>query len=90
LCNGAGAELAGCPRYPHDGQWKANTIVEWLDRPLGPLRVRGWGLLGNFIANAVALYGLASYLQSGTGVVSMVLGGGLTVLFLLVLATPAR
>jgi len=57
---------------------------------MGPLRVRAWGLIGNFIANAVALYGLANYLQSGTGVFSMALGGGLTLLFLLVLATPAR
>jgi len=33
--------------------------MEWLDRPLGPLRVRAWGLLLNMLANAVALFGLA-------------------------------
>ena len=64
--------------------------MDWLDRPLGPLRVRAWGLIGNFLANAVALYGLARYLRSGDGVIVMTVGIGFTLVFILLLATPSR
>ena len=63
--------------------------MDWLDRPLGPLRARAWGLIGNFLANAVALYGLANYLRSGEGTGALAVGIGFTLAFLLVLATPS-
>ncbi len=64
--------------------------MDWLDRSVGPLRVRAWGLIGNFLANALALYGLAGYLRSGEGAGAMAAGAGLTLLFILLLATPSR
>jgi len=64
--------------------------VDWLDRPLGPLRVRAWGLIVNFLANAVALYGLAGYLRSGEGAIVMVVGISLTLVCILTLAAPSR
>ncbi len=32
--------------------------MDWIDRPLGAIRIRAWGLLANMGANATALYGL--------------------------------
>jgi len=64
--------------------------VDWLDRPLGPMRIRAWGLVLNFLANALALYGLALFLGDGSGVVPLVSGLSLTAGLLLILAVPSR
>lgn len=61
-----------------------------LDRRRGPWSGRVWGLLLNLFANALALYGLAGYLQYGERVVHLALGSGLTAFCLLILAIPSR
>lgn len=64
--------------------------MDFLDKKLGPFRVRGWGLALNMIANAIALYGLSQVLQTNTGYFYLGFGGALTIICIAVLATPAR
>jgi hypothetical protein len=64
--------------------------MEWLDRPLGPMRVRAWGLLANMLANGVALYGLQSVLRDGSGQGILALGVVASVGLIAVLAVPSR
>ncbi|MGH9320036.1 MAG: hypothetical protein ACRD21_22395 [Vicinamibacteria bacterium] len=61
-----------------------------LDRRYGPLSGRVWGLVLNFIGNAVGLYGLSGFLRDGSGLGLLVTGATLTVACVLVLAKPAR
>lgn len=62
----------------------------WLDRTLGPLRIRAWGLLVNFLMNGVALVGLALWLGNQSGPLLMLLGFAGTIACILVLAMPDR
>jgi len=64
--------------------------LDWLDRPLGPMRIRAWGLVVNFLANALALYGLALFLREGAGLAPLITGLALTAMLLLILAVPSR
>ncbi|MEQ9270121.1 MAG: hypothetical protein RLN59_02220 [Haliea sp.] len=64
--------------------------MEWLDRPLGPMRVRAWGLLANMLTNALALYGLSQVLSNGSGHVLLAAGVGLSVMLIALLAVPSR
>ncbi len=59
-----------------------------LERHLGPLSVRAWGLVVNFFGNAVGLYGLTRYLNSEGGLVLMTVGAAITIACLLILAQP--
>jgi hypothetical protein len=61
-----------------------------LDGRLGPLPVRAWGLILNFIGNALAVYGAIGYIQDGSRLPFLVIGGGLTLICLLVLAKPSK
>lgn len=61
-----------------------------LDRRYGIWSGRVWGLIVNLFANALALYGLAGFLQDGTHLLPLVLGLILTVACILVLAIPSR
>ena len=61
-----------------------------LDRKIGPMRLRGWGLLANFAFNATALYGLAGVLGGSGGLLPLIGGVAGTVLCIAVLATPSR
>tara|TARA_R110000787_G_scaffold107484_1_gene215409 strand:- start:173 stop:352 length:180 start_codon:yes stop_codon:yes gene_type:complete len=45
--------------------------MDWIDRPLGPMRIRAWGLLANMGANATALYGLQQVIRYGSGQVTL-------------------
>ena len=64
--------------------------MRWLDRPIGPMRVRAWGLLANMLANAVALYGLQSVLRDGSGQVVLFTGVFASVCLIAMLAVPSR
>ena len=62
----------------------------FLERRLGPLRLRAWGLLLNFLMNGVALTGLALWLAGHSGPLLMLLGAAGTLACVLILALPDR
>ena len=45
-----------------------------VDRRVGPMRLRAWFLIANFLFNAMALYGLSRLMVAGEGVGLLVLG----------------
>lgn len=59
-----------------------------LEKQIGPLRLRAWGLIANFIANAIALFGLAKVLGGTGGWPYLIAGGVATIIIILTLATP--
>ena len=61
-----------------------------LDRRYGIWPLRVWGLIVNLMANALALYGLVGFVRDGTHLVPLVLGAIVTLVCVLVLATPSR
>jgi hypothetical protein len=60
-----------------------------LEKRFGPWGLRVWGLILNFVGNALALYGAAGVLRDGSRWPLLVLGLGITVLCVAVLAIPA-
>ena len=60
-----------------------------LERKIGPMRIRAWGLVLNMIANAIALYGLSRVLTGQGGWPMLILGVVLTVICIGVCAKPA-
>ena len=60
-----------------------------LERQIGPWSVRVWGLILNFLANTLALYGVAGVLRDGSRWPILVMGITVTVVCVLVLACPA-
>lgn len=54
------------------------------------VRARVAGLVLNFLANAVLLYGLAGYTADGSRTPALVLGSTATLLLLFFLSRPAR
>ncbi|HJO02569.1 MAG TPA: hypothetical protein QGG47_01200 [Acidobacteriota bacterium] len=60
-----------------------------LERRIGPLSWRVWGLIANFVGNAVALYGAAGVLRDGSGWPALAVGLAITVTCVLVLAIPS-
>ncbi|MEQ8802357.1 hypothetical protein [Haliea sp.] len=64
--------------------------MEFLDRELGPMRYRAWGLVLNMGFNALALYGLSRVMGYGDG--QGILAGGVigTVACIAVVAIPYR
>ena len=61
-----------------------------VDRRLGPLRLRAWFLVANFVCNALALYGLSRVLVTGGGTVMLAVGVVGTIACLAVLSQPSR
>lgn len=61
-----------------------------IDRRLGPLRLRAWFLVANFVCNALALYGLSRVLVTGGGVGVLAVGVVGTIVCLAVLSQPSR
>lgn len=61
-----------------------------IDRRLGPLRVRAWFLVANFVCNALALYGLSRVLVTGGGAGILAVGVVGTIVCLAVLSQPSR
>ncbi|GAB5415261.1 MAG: hypothetical protein Cons2KO_28640 [Congregibacter sp.] len=64
--------------------------MEWLDKSLGPMRVRAWGLLANMCANALALYGLSQVLRDGSGQLPLAIGVASSVVLIGLIAVPSR
>ena len=59
------------------------------DRMIGPWRLRVWGLILNFIGNAMALFGIVAYVEEGA--VGLLIAGSLiTVACIAVLSIPSR
>ena len=65
-------------------------IHRLLERRIGPWSGRAWGLIANLGANAVALWGIASVMRTGSGWAWIALGGVATIVCISVLALPAR
>lgn len=61
-----------------------------LERRMGPLSVRAWGLVLNFAFNATALWGLSHLVRGAGGTAALAIGALGTVLCVAVLATPSR
>ena len=61
-----------------------------LDRRYGIWSGRVWGLIVNFMGNALALYGLVGFLRDGTHLVPLVSGVLVTTVCVLLLARPSR
>ncbi len=60
-----------------------------IDRPLGPMRLRAWFLVLNFVFNALALYGLSRVLVTGAGLAILLVGVVGTVGCLAILSQPS-
>jgi hypothetical protein len=50
---------------------------------------RVWGLILNFIGNALAVYGLAGLIKDGSRMPVFLLGAGVTLVCILILAKPS-
>lgn len=61
-----------------------------LEKTVGPMRLRAWGLVLNFIGNVLALLGLSMVLREGVGWPLLILGVAVTLLCLFILARPVR
>lgn len=61
-----------------------------LDKKLGPVSLRIWGLILNFIGNFIALYGAAQFLKENSGPGLMILGIIMTIGCILFLAIPQK
>lgn len=61
-----------------------------IDRRLGPWSGRVWGLTLNFIGNALAIYGAIGVMRNGTRLPLLIIGVGLTVGCILLLARPSN
>ena len=60
-----------------------------IDRQLGPMRLRAWFLVLNFVCNALALYGLSRVLVTDTGLAILLVGVAGTVGCLAILSQPS-
>lgn len=60
-----------------------------LERRFGPWSIRVWGLILNFIGNALAIYGAVGIMQNGSKWPFLVIGLALTGLCILLLAKPS-
>ena len=61
-----------------------------MDRRLGPWTLRVWGLICNFIGNGLAIYGAIGVIRDGSSPVLFIVGFGLTMGCILLLARPSR
>jgi len=61
-----------------------------LDGRIGPLPARAWGLILNFIGNALAVYGGIGFMQDGSRLPILIIGVAMTLVCLLVLAKPSK
>lgn len=61
-----------------------------IDKKIGPWPMRVWGLVLNFIANAVAIYGAVGYIQNGSRLPLLIFGIVVTLICILALAKPSE
>ena len=83
---GGGRPAAGRGGRPAAGRRALNRFLE---RPIGPWFGRVWGLIVNLLANAMALWGVASVMRTGEGWIWIVIGGVATAACIAALALPA-
>jgi hypothetical protein len=60
-----------------------------LDKKIGLWPLRVWGLVLNFIGNAVAIYGAIGFIRDGSRLALLIFGVMITLTCILVLAKPA-
>lgn len=60
-----------------------------IDKRLGPWPLRAWGLILNFIGNALAIYGAVGFVHDGSRLAVLLVGGCITIACILVLAKPS-
>jgi hypothetical protein len=61
-----------------------------LDKKIGPWPLRVWGLVSNFIGNAVAIYGAIGFIRNGSRLPLLIIGVAITLTCILVLAKPSE
>jgi hypothetical protein len=61
-----------------------------LDRKIGPWPLRVWGLVLNFIGNAVAIYGAIGFIRDRSRLPLLIFGVVITITCILVLAKPSE
>ena len=61
-----------------------------LDKKLGPWPLRVWGLVLNFIGNALAIYGALGFIRDGSRLSMLIIGVVITLTCILVLAKPSE
>lgn len=61
-----------------------------MDRRLGPWPARVWGLILNFVGNALAIYGAIGYIRDSSRLPCLIIGAAITLVCLLFLAIPSR
>jgi hypothetical protein len=67
--------------------------VTWminLDKQIGPWPLRVWGLVLNFIGNAITIYGAIGFTKNGSRLLLLIFGVVFTLTCLLVLAKPGE
>ena len=79
--------VGGAKRAGATGARRA--VQRLLERPIGPWSGRVWGLILNLAGNAIALWGVASVMRTGTGWAWIVIGGVGTAVCISALALPA-
>ena len=60
-----------------------------LDKKVGPWTFRVWGLILNFAGNAMAIYGALGVVHDGSRWPWLLVGGGLSLFCILILARPS-
>ena len=61
-----------------------------LDRRIGPWPLRVWGLVLNFVGNAVAIYGAIGFIRDRSRLPLLIFGVVITLTCILVLAKPSE
>ena len=61
-----------------------------IDRKIGPLRLRAWLLVVNFIFNGLGLYGLTRVMVTGAGWPLLLLGAAGTLFCIALLSQPSE
>lgn len=60
-----------------------------LEKKIGPWQIRVWGLVLNFVGNAIAIYGVIGFMRDGSRRPLLIMGIAITLACILVLAKPA-
>jgi len=60
-----------------------------LEQRSGPWTVRVWGLILNFIGNALAIYGAIGVIRDGSRLPFLLIGGCITLLCIAVFSKPS-
>jgi hypothetical protein len=60
------------------------------DRRFGRWPLRVWGLMFNFFGNGLAIYGAVGLIRDGSRMPHFIIGAGLTIVCIFVLAKPSK